>query len=393
VAIKVRWGRVAFATVAALVVVLVVIGLRPSPLVVDIAAARRGPMRVTIDQEGEARAHDRYIVSAPVAGRTNRIELHEGDWVRRGSVVASINPVPLDARETAESRARLESAEALRREAVEKAERLRADYEQARRERERAEALVKDGLVSVQTLEQARSTEETSFRELAGARSRADAAASDVELARAALIAIAPQPRDSGRIVTLRSPVSGQVLNVVEKSERVVASGSPLIVIGDPAKMEIVADVLTTDAVKVKVGDTVLLEGWGGDYPIRARVRRIEAAAFMKISALGVEEQRVNVIADFVDPPGLLADGYRVEARIVVWEKDDVLTVPASAVFREGDGWSVFLVEGGFIRRRGVEIGHRTSQQVQVISGLSEGQSVVLHPSNQIKDGARVAAR
>jgi HlyD family secretion protein len=183
------------------------------------------------------------------------------------------------------------------------------------------------------------------------------------------------------------------VLRIAEKSERVVAAGTPIIVLGDPNKLEVVVDLLSTDAVKVKPGMMVLLQGWGGEGDLRARVRTVESSAFTKVSALGIEEQRVNIVADFLDPPGALGDGYRVEARIIIWESEDALKVPSSALFRQGDGWGVFVIEGDRARTRGVEIGHRSQFEVEILGGVVEGEQVILHPANQIADGARVEVR
>jgi HlyD family secretion protein len=364
----------------------------PSPIAIEVASVDQGPLRLTIDEEGESRAHDRFVVSAPVSGRLERIELHDGDFVRKGAVVASIYPAPLNPKESGEYRARLDGAEALKREADVRVARARVSYEQARRERQRTEQLAEEGLVSIQSHEQALSAEATSATELEAARFRAEAAASDERTARAALIAVDREPPSGGRIVAVRAPVGSRVLKVVEKSERVVAAGEPLVILGDPRRLEVVVDVLTTDAVRVKVGDPVLLEGWGGEAPIRARVRLIEAGAFTKVSALGVEEQRVNIVADFLDPPGALGDGYRVEARIIIWEAN-VLRVRSSALFRHGDGWSVFVVRAGRAHRRDVDIGHRSQFQAEVLGGLEQGDEVIVHPSNRLTDGARVQAQ
>ena len=372
---------------------LVVVALLPSPVKVEAARARRGPLRVTIDEEGEARAHDRFAIAAPVAGRLVRVELHDGDNVAAGQVVAVIEPSPLDAREREEVVARVQSAEALKREADERVEHARADYEQARRERERAERLARDGLVSTQSLEQAKNAEATSANELEAARFKAQAAASEVKLARAGLIAIDAERKDAARLVSLRSPVGGRVLRVVEKSERVVAVGTPIMVTGDPHKLEVVVDVLSADAVKVKPGAMVLLEDWGGEAALRARVRTVESSAFTKISALGIEEQRVNIVADFVDPPGPLGDGYRVEAKIIIWESADALKAPSSALFRHGEGWSVFVIEDGRAHRREVETGHRSQFEVEILNGVEEGDQIILHPSNQIAEGGSVEVR
>jgi multidrug efflux pump subunit AcrA (membrane-fusion protein) len=200
---------------------------------------------------------------------------------------------------------------------------------------------------------------------------------------------------DPGQPVTVQSavvlsPVSGRVLRVLEENERVVTAGTPLLELSNTTKLEVVVDVLSADAVKIRPGGGVLIEGWGGEQPLRARVKLVEPSGFMKVSALGIEEQRVNVIVDFVDPPGILGDGYRVEARFVIWEGEGVLKIPASALFRHGDGWSLFVAEDGRARRRTVEVGHRGDFEVEIRSGVSEGESVILHPSNEIEEGALI---
>lgn len=361
----------------------------PTPLAVDVAEVQTGPLRVTVDEDGEARAHDRYAIAAPVAGRLMRPELHEGDEVAAGHVVAEIAPLPLSVRERDEQAARVTAAEALQREAQERVRRAQADYEQARRERERIERLVAEGFVSPQAAEQARVAEATRANELEAARYRAQSAAADVQVARAGLTAI-DAARAPGAVLQLRAPVAGRVLRVLEKSERVIGVGTPILVIGDPSRYEIVLDVLSTEAVKVRPGMPVLIEGWGGALPIHARVRLVEPAAFTKVSALGVEEQRVNVIADFVDSPGPLGDGYRVEGRIVIWEKADALKLPTSSLFRTAAGWAVFTVEEGRARRRSVDIGQRNALEAQILGGLAAGAVVVRHPPNRLEDGARV---
>lgn len=386
-------GKIVTSLFALVIVALLVYGLLPSPTKVETALVSRGMLRVTVDEEGEARAHDRFVVAAPIAGRLTRVELHDGDPVSVGQVVAVINPVPIDQRERAELTARVQSAEALKRSADEAVEHAQADHEQAKRDLRRAENLVEAGVISRQSLEQARNAESIARNELASARFKAQAAASEVKIAKAGLIAVESQQSDADKTVTLRSPIRGRVLRVIEKSERVVAAGTAIISIGDPRQLEVVVDLLSTDAVKVKPGAAMLLENWGGEASIRARVRMVEPSAFTKVSALGIEEQRTNVVADFVDPPGPLGDGYRVEARIIIWEAEKVLKVPSSALFRQGDGWSVFVVENGKAIRRQVEIGHRSQFEAEVLSGIDEGVAVIVHPTNQIGEGAKVEKR
>jgi HlyD family secretion protein len=352
-------------------------------------------MRVTIDAEGKTRARDRFVVAAPVSGRLARINLHRGDGVRRDEVIARIDPLPmapLDPRQVAEAKARVATAEQLKNEADAVAERARADCEQAGRERARAERLVETGDISRQDFERIRNAALTCQQQIEAAKYRARAAASEVEVAKAALIAV-ERAGQSGAAATVlvRAPVSGQVLRVAEESERVVMAGAPLVELSNPS-LEIVIEVLSIDAVKVKPGSSVLIEGWGGGQTLEARVRLVEPSAFTKISALGVEEQRVNVIADFSDPDAPLGDGYRVEARIVIWETNEVLKAPLSALFRSGQSWNVFVVENGLAKRREVEPRHRTDFEVEILNGLREGESVIAHPSNLVTDGVRVSA-
>lgn len=367
----------------------IVLALLPDPVPVEVARAVGGGLRVTVDEDGEARAHDRYVVAAPVAGRLMRVALREGDEVAQGQVVVEIAPLPLSMRERDEQVARVAAAEALRREAGERVRHARNEHEQAKRELERAERLVGSGFLSPQTAEQARLAVSIRANEVEAARFKAQSAAADVSAARVALAAI--DGARGGSVLKVSAPVAGKVLRVIEKSERVVAVGTPILVIGDPTRFEVVLDVLSTEAVRVKPGMAVLVENWGGNETLRARVRVVEPAAFTKISALGVEEQRVNVVADFVDSPGPLGDGYRVEGRIVIWESDKVLKVPVTSLFRTASGWSVFVVEHGRARRREVEVGRRNVLEAQIVRGLVADTLVVRHPPNTLADGMRVA--
>lgn len=388
-----QWRRRILLTALALGVgVLVWIMLRPAPIPVETAKATRGPMRVTVDEDGETRAHDRFVIAAPIPGRLLRVELEEGDSVRENQVVVMIEPLPLNQQQQEEVLGRIASVEAAKRQADARAEHAREDYEQSKRDLERAEKLAREKVISAQSLEQARNAEITSGNELQAARFNALAAASDVKVARAGLVGIEGGTA-ARKVISLHAPIAGRVLRVVEKSERVVQAGAPVVVLGDPGKIEIVTDVLTTDAVNIKPGATAFLEAWGGDHPLRAKVRLVEPAGFTKISALGVEEKRVNVIADFIDPPNGLGDGYRVETRIVTWESSDVLKIPGSAAFRDRDGWSVFVVYGGRARRRAIQIGHRNQTEAEILSGINVNESVVLHPSNQLGEGVRVRAQ
>lgn len=307
--------------------------------------------------------------------------------------MARIAPLPLDAQSVAQARARLDAATAAQREASTRVAQARITAEHARRTAERFGAVAAAGGVSARDREQTELAWSVARDDLSAAQSRARAAAADVRAAQAALMAVGGAPGARGGLTLVRSPTQGRLLRVPERSERVIAAGAPILELGSPAAMEVVVDVLSTDAVQVCVGASAELDEWGGDAPLRGRVRLVEPAAFTRVSALGVEEQRVNVIIDFVDPPGALGDGFRVEAGIVTWEAPEVLTVPASALFRDGTTWNVFAVRDGRARTQRVEIGHRTPAAVEVVRGLESGDEVVLFPSDKVRDGTRVKER
>lgn len=384
-----KWKKFFYTVLACAALFAGALMLAPEPVAVEISRVVAGPLQVTVAEDGETRARDRFVISAPIAARVARIELREGDAIAGDQVIAELWPLPLSAREREEQLARIAAAKALVREATERMRHAQSDHEQARREWLRMEKLVAGGFISRQDAEQARVTETTSANELEAARFRMRSADADLSAASAALLALDTTRAGSARI-PIRSPVAGKVLRLADKSERVVAAGAPLITIGDPTRLEIVVDLLSTDAVKVKAGMPVSLEGWGGDKRLRARVRVVEPYGFTKTSALGVEEQRVNVIADFIDPPGALGDGYRIEAKIIIWSADSVLKVPVSALFRKGEAWAVFIAAGGRAKRREVKIGQRGELEAEVLQGLKAGETVIRHPSNDIADGTRV---
>ena len=386
--------RILLSAVVLVTILVIGIALRPVPEKVEAARVQRGPLRATIDAEGKTRVRDRFVIAAPVTGRLTRIELHRGDQVQSGAIVARLDPLPmspLDPRQVAEARARVSAAEQLKNEAEAGVAHVRADCEQAQREAQRAERLIETGDISRQEFERLRNAGQTCRQQLEAAHFKARAAAAEVDVARAALIAI-EQAGQSGKAATVfvHAPVSGRVLRVIEESERVITAGAPLIEISNQT-LEIVIDVLSADAVKVKPGAQVLIEGWGGEQPLQARVRLIEPSAFTKVSALGIEEQRVNVIADFTDAAVPLGDGYRVEARIVTWEANDALKVPLSALFRQGRDWNVFVIKNGLAERRTIETGHRSAFEAEVLKGLQADEQVIVHPASQISDGVRVA--
>lgn len=381
----------------ALVGGLLAVALWPSTHPVDVAVVSTGPLLVTIDEEGRTRVRDRFIVASPVAGRVLRIELEVGDRVKRGDVVARVRAEPpplLDARARAEAQAAADGASATLGRARAEEERARAALAQAQRELQRTRALVVEQLATARELDareaDVRASEEAANAAAFGVR----AASSDLERARAGLAPASPD--GDGRVVAVIAPADGVVLRRIRESESAVPSGDPLLEVGDPGRLEIVADLLSTDAVRVPSGARVMIEQWGGDRTLEARVRRVEPSGFTKISALGVEEQRVNVILDFLDPAqawAALGDGYRVEVRIVTWEAQRVVKVPTSALFRVLDRWAVYLIDEGRARQTLVDLGHQTGQEAEIASGLADGARVILHPGDTLADGARVAER
>jgi HlyD family secretion protein len=381
----------------AVVAALLGIALWPSTVPVDGSAAMRGPLLVTVDEEGVTRVRERFVISAPVAGRVLRIELEPGDRVARGQVVVRIRaeaPPLLDARTRAEAQASVDSARAALGRARAEEQRANAALRQAERELARVRELAQSGAVSQQQVE-ARESEAQVARESANAATfAARSASSALQGAEARLNP--PSTEGSGRIVTVPAPVDGVILKRLRESESVVPAGEPLLEIGDPRRLEIVSDLLSTDAVQIKPGARAIIEQWGGAQALEAKVRRIEPAGFTKISALGVEEQRVNVVLDFVHPTAAwtaLGDAYRVEVRVVIWEGSNVLKVPTGALFREGERWAVYVLENGRARRRVLELGHQNGREAEVIAGLDEGSQVILHPPDNLVDGSRVSQR
>lgn len=385
--------RVIIGLAAGAIVVLIALSFKPSPAAVESGRVTRGPLQVAIEAEGKTRVSERFVVAAPVSGKLKRIALQRGDQVGQGEAVAVIEPLPiapLDPRQLAEARSQIATAEQLKNESNEMVERARADWEQALREYRRAEQLVESGDISKQEFERIRNVEQGSRRQLQAAQFKEKAAASEIDLARAALLSI-EQAGQSGKTaaVTVRAPVRGKVFRVLEESERVVAAGTALLELSGHS-LEIVIDVLSVDAVKIKPGMPIFIEDWGGDQSLEAQVRLVEPSAFTKVSALGIEEQRVNVIADFLGNSGPLGDGYRIEGRIIIWKNDEVLKVPSSALFRSGDKWSVFAIENGKAKRYEVEIGHRSAFEVEILEGINPNTRVILHPANDIRDGTNI---
>ncbi len=369
--------------------VLVVRAVLPDAIVVSTATAETGPFAVSIDEDGRTRAVDRYVITAPVAGELEHVPIRAAEPVSQGQVVARIRPLPLDERTRLQLRAALDAALARERAAAASLQQAAATAEQTRKERERRETLAKAGALAEEQLEQFRLAERAAAETLRSADEAAKAASADVQAARAALLGGADA---SGAAITVRSPASGTVARVPERSSRIVAPGEPLLEVTDPSALEVIVDVLSADAVRIQPGMRATLTAWGGDQPLGATVRCIEPAAFTRISALGVEEQRVNAILDLDRRPPGLGDGFRVEASITVWFDESALTVPSSAVFRAPDGmtWRLFRVLNGRAALTDVQVGERNGARTRILSGVEPGETVILFPSDDLTDGARV---
>ncbi len=374
---------------------------RPAAVPVDLVKVGRGPLMVSVSDEGETRVRDMYVVSAPVPGRMRRVDLEAGDTVIADkTVVARIepsDPASLDVRSAAEARASADAAAASRTYAAAQVRRAQAELDFAQSELARIRVLARSHTVSENDLDSAERRARTADAALGEARAAQQVRESEYQVARARLMTPASRTRTADcDCVTVFSPVSGDVLRVVTESEGVVQSGTPILEVGDPDKLEVVVDLLSSDAVQVQAGQRAVIEAWGGPAPLEGVVRRVEPFGFTKVSALGIEEQRVNVIIDIKEPRQQwqrLGHGYRVEPRIVLWEGRDVLKLPLSALFRQGQQWAVFVADGGQAVLREVEIGHENGLEAEVTSGLEVGERIVLHPGDRVAPGARLEER
>ena len=373
---------------------------QPQPQEADFGQAVRGRLIVTLDEEGETRVRDRYVVSAPLLGKVLRIELEPGDRVRAGSTILAqfqpTDPEFLDERALAEAEAKVKTSEAaVNRTRVDLARAL-AEQEHATSELRRYQRLHQDGLLADDRMETVRLRKQTADETVRAAESSIAVSQAELERSRATLIRVGAA-RQEQRAIDLKSPIDGVVLRRLRESASVVPAGEPLLEIANPEKLEIVSDMLSTDAVRIRPGHHVLIEQWGGDRTLTGRVRKVEPFGFTKISALGVEEQRVNVIVDFEDVREAweaLGDGYRVEIRVVIWEEDDVLKIPSSSLFRHGEKWAVYRVdELSLATLEEVEVGQRNAREAQVLKGLTEGDQVIAYPNDQIESGVEVTPR
>jgi HlyD family secretion protein len=406
---KLTRAKVIVATAGVLVVVAAAFALRPKALVVDTSIVARRDLETTIDADGRTRVRQRYVVVAPVAGRLTRITRVEGASVRAGDVVARLTPLPLDSQATMQAQARLDGASALVRGAAADVRVATANLDQRRRELSRAKSLAEVGGVAPRILEESELALVQAEEALRAATERARAAEADARQARAVLFA---REGNGAATVLVRAPASGRILRVPERSERIVAAGATLLELGDPASLEIVVDVLSSDGATIHAGDRVRLAEWASDSgehmnPVIGHVREIEPAGFTKVSALGVEEQRVRVLIDIDSPPEqwqALGDGYRVTVRVITQALDNVTLVPASALFplpANGKGESaevpnamaMFTLEQGRARLRPVEVAARNSNVAWVRNGAHAGETVIVYAPSSVHDGARVKAR
>ncbi len=392
------WG-VALAVLGSLVFAFL-----PKPVGVDLATVELGRLRVTVDEDGQTRIKERYVVSSPLSGRLLRIGLDVGDSVAAGTtVMARIEPTDpdlLDPRAQAQAEARVKAADARLQQSASTLEKAQAALDYAESEVARIRRLREQGAATPSLIEEQEMNFRLRTQEFREATFAQEIAQFELELEQAALLRTQSENTtpDSASYFEIRAPISGRVLRVMQESATIVSPGMQLAEVGEPSDLEVVVDVLSSDAVKILPGARAELDQWGGSWPLQATVRLVEPSGFTKVSALGVEEQRVNVVLDFLDPPeqrATLGDGFRVEARIVIWEEPDVIKVPTSALFRYAADWAVFAVDTttATASRRLVEVGRQNGLEAQILSGLEPGEQIVTHPSDQLDEGVQVFVR
>ncbi len=384
-----RWIYFAIALIAVLAVIRMI--MSDAGIEVETIRIHRDSLQVTVTEEGKTRLQNRYTVTAPVTGRLARITLQEGDKIHEGALLARIYPLPVGSRNVTIAEAQLNAAEARKHEALARIDEARARLEQIERELDRRRTLVQDSILSQEEFERGALAATSAQRQLEAAQASLEVIEADAAAARANLMGSSSQTL-SGKAISVPAPSTGRILRVFEENETIIQAGTPLLAIGNADKLEVVVDVLSEDAVQIQPSNAVIIEEWGGA-PLRGSVRMIEPDAFTEIMALGVEEQRVNIIVDVSAPPSELGSGYRVEARIVTWMASDVITVPTNAFFQKDGTWHVFTVEDGQAASRPISIGHRSAEAAEVIAGLEAGDEVILYPTDQIQDGVAVQPR
>lgn len=380
------------------VLILVIFGLKPRPIQVETDEVKKGPLTVYVMEEGKTRIRNRYVVAAPVTGSMHRVPLKAGDEVTAGETVLTviepgIAPL-LDARSKAQAEARIASTEAAVSQSEQSLEMVRTAARFAQINWERVKSNATQGSISASDRDNIEREADMRDREVRAQEFALKVAKYELTQAKAALIQM--QSPNSDTLIEVKAPVSGRVLRVDQESSMIIAAGTPILEIGDTSDLEIEAEILSRDAVMIRPGAAATIEQWGGDAPLKAHVRRVEPAAFTKVSALGVEEQRVIVLSDLDADEAkgtTLGDRYRVEVRIAIWHEDDVLQVPSGALFREGSAWRTFLFQQGKAIATTVEIGRTDGKWTQVIRGLKIGDQVLMHPPDTVKDGSEVVPR
>jgi HlyD family secretion protein len=398
---KIATRRTLFVIGVILVVVVATIyGFLPKAVEVDLVAVSRGPLQVTIEEEGRTRLKERFVVSAPTAGYMRRIDAKVGDPVRKGQTVVALEPLrsqPLDPRSRAEAEATVFAAQAGLNAAIEKERAAAADADYMEKRLERIANLYSKRYVAQDQFDQTESEAKRARAAQFSAKAAVDVSRSELDRVKTVLKNFPPGGiAEKAHTVSVSSPVSGAVIKIYRESEGAVHVGEPLLEIGDSKNLEVRIELLSSDAVKIKKGGEVLFKRWGGEGTLTGMVRIVEPAGFTKVSSLGVEEQRVLVIADITSPPEtwrLLGDGYRLEAHFVVWEGKDVLQIPASGLFRSGKEWAVFVEDNGKVRQRTLEVGQRNGLTAEIISGLKEKEMLVVHPDDSIKNGTPIRPR
>lgn len=383
--------RVLIAGAAVLALGAIYVIVRGNGVDVTVAAASRDTLSVTIPAEGRTRARERFTVTAPITGRLTRLDLEEGDTVEAGRLIARLYPAPQDRRVVATIRAEVDAAEARYRQAEAYLREAELQAQQARREVDRRRPLAEMGAITPERMEQAELAAVVAEERRQAAEAEVASARATLESARARLLG-AESVDDDTSPVEVRAPVSGRVLEVPDESARIVSAGSPLVTLAGTGGLEVVLDILSEDAVRVHAGDELVITGWGGERELRGKIRTVTLVGYTKVSALGVEEQRVDVIGDLHTAPPTLGTGYRVSGEIVVWRGEDVLSIPTSALFRVSGSWRVFVEEDGRARSREVVVGQRNESAAEILEGLSEGERVILFPPESVEDGASVRA-
>lgn len=393
------WSLI-YAGAAVIGTALLVYAFLPIAAEVDVATVTRGKLEVTVREDGKTRIKERYMVSSPLEGELLRVTLHAGDQVQAGKSLLAViepgDPSLLDARAHAESEARVKASEARLSHAQAQLERAQASHEFARQQHARIEKLLSSKSVTREAFDAAVHVLNTTREDVHVAEFDIKIAEFELEQAKAALIRTTGMNQSVDSRFEIRSPIDGEVLRVIQESAAKLPAGTQLMELGDRGNLEVEIDVLSSDAVMISPGSKIYLEHWGAKSHLLARVRLVEPQGFLKISSLGVEEQRVNVIADFVDPPEArqrLGDAYRVEARIVIWDSENVLKVNAGTCFRYEDGWAVYRIVNSRAQLTKVEIDHSSGLEVEILDGLNAGDQLVAYPSDQIFDGTRVTPR